>query len=266
MTPSPGEPPVPHDRLGASGASRVVLLHGFTQNRRCWGPVPGLLARTREVVVADAPGHGDAARLHLSLADAATPYAEALAGTGAAQWLGYSMGGRLALHVALARPERTAALVLVGTSPGIADPATRTARRQTDEALAARLEEMGTTAFVDEWLAQPLFDGLDARTSCRADRLTNDAGGLAASLRLAGTGAQESLWDRLGTITAPVLLVVGARDTKFRRIADEMAPRLGGRCDTVVLPDTGHACHLEAPERFCAVVTAWLDEVQPGTP
>lgn len=266
MTPSPGRPPIPHDRLGEPGHSRVVLLHGFTQNRRCWGPVPGLLAQTREVVVADAPGHGDAAALRLPLADAAAPYAEALAGPDTARWLGYSMGGRLALHIALTRPGRTAALVLVGTSPGIDDPSARADRRQADEALATHLEEVGTTAFVDEWLDQPLFSGLDARSSCRSERLTNDAGGLASSLRLAGTGAQESLWGALGTITAPVLLVVGEHDTKFRGIAADMAPRLGGRCDTVVLAATGHACHLEAPEAFCAVVEEWLDDVQPGTP
>jgi 2-succinyl-6-hydroxy-2,4-cyclohexadiene-1-carboxylate synthase len=266
MAPSPAEPPVPHDLLGTPGRPRAVLLHGFTQNRRCWGPVPGLLARAREVAVADAPGHGDAAGLRLSLADAATPYADALAGVGAAQWVGYSMGGRLALHVALAHPGRVGALVLVGTTPGIADPPARAARRAADEALATHLEAVGTTAFVDEWLAQPLFRGLDAQSACRSERLTNDAGGLASSLRLAGTGAQEPLWASLGEISAPVLLVVGERDEKFRTIAADMAPRFGGRCDTVVLPATGHACHLEAPEAFCDLVTAWLDDAQPGTP
>lgn len=264
MTPSPGAPPVPHDRFGDPAHPRLVLLHGFTQNRRCWGPVPELLARTREVVVADAPGHGDAAGLHLSLADTATPYAEALAGVGAAQWLGYSMGGRLALHVTLAHPEHVGALVLVGTSPGIADPAARASRRAADEALATHLEAVGTKTFVDEWLAQPLFSGLDARSSCRSERLRNDPDGLAASLRLAGTGAQASLWEALGSITTPVLLVVGEGDAKFRGIAADMTPRFGGRCDTVVLPATGHACHLEAPEAFCTAVTEWLDDVSPG--
>lgn len=264
MTPSPGAPMIPHDRFGTPGSPRAVLLHGFTQNRRCWGPVPELLAHHREVVVADAPGHGDAASLRLTLADAATPYAEGLAGVGEAQWLGYSMGGRLALHVALTHPERVGALVLVGASPGIADPAARAARRAADEALAAHLEAVGTTAFVDEWLAQPLFAGLDDRSSCRSERLRNDADGLASSLRLAGTGAQDPLWDALGIITTPVLLVVGERDAKFRGIADDMAPRFAGRCDTVVLAGTGHACHLEAPEAFCATVTEWLDDVSPN--
>jgi len=276
MPSAPGEPPissdVPFDVIGDPATTRLVLLHGFTQNRRCWGPVPALLARNREVVVADAPGHGDAAALRLSLADAADPYASALAEGRRAQWLGYSMGGRLALHVALARPDAVGALVLVGTSPGIDDPAARAERRADDEALAAHLERVGTARFVDEWLDQPLFAGLDDASSHRREREANDPAGLASSLRLAGTGAQASLWGALGSITAPVLLVVGARDAKFRSVAEAMAPRFGGPCSVAVLPDTGHACHLEAPEAFCAVVGAWLDDVEPdasaqaGTP
>lgn len=279
-TPVPANPTpaIPFDLVGAPAANRLVLLHGFTQNRHCWGPVPGLLAgrpaRHREVVVADAPGHGAAAHLAWSLADAAGPYADGLAEGRAAQWLGYSMGGRLALHIALARPEAVGALVLVGASPGITDAAARAERRAADEALAAHLEAIGTAAFVEEWLTQPLFAGLDATSSHRGARLANDPAGLASSLRLAGTGAQDPLWDALGSITAPVLLVVGEDDPKFTGLAEAMQPRFGGACDLVVLPGTGHACHLEAPEAFCDVVDPWLDtaaikegdEPQAGTP
>lgn len=267
MAPAPGDPLVPHHLIGAPAPTRLVLLHGFTQNRRCWGPLPDLLAHGRQVVVADAPGHGDAADLGWSLADAAVPYAEALAPDGPAQWLGYSMGGRLALHVAVARPDAVGALVLVGASPGLADPAERAERRRADDALADHLEAVGTAAFVDEWLAQPLFAGLDPATDQRAARCANDPAGLASSLRLAGTGAQASLWEALATISAPVLLVVGERDAKFRGVADAMAPRFGGACEVVVLPGTGHACHLEDPEAFSEVVGAWLQGVaQAGTP
>ena len=277
---SPTVPPpaVPFDLVGGPAPSRLVLLHGFTQNRPCWGPVPELLAlgaaHQREVVLADAPGHGAAAELAWSLAEAAAPYADALADARPAQWLGYSMGGRLALHIALARPDAVGALVLVGASPGIADPAARAQRRAADEALADHIGDIGTEAFVDEWLAQPLFAGLDAASSHREARLANDPAGLASSLRLAGTGAQDPLWDALGSITAPVLLVVGERDAKFTEVAEAMQPRLGGPCDLVVLPATGHACHLEAPEAFCATVDPWLaaaarrkwDGSQAGTP
>lgn len=274
MAPAPGDPAVPFDRTGPTDASRLVLLHGFTQNRHCWGPLPRLLGDDREVLIADAPGHGDAAGLAWSLAEAAGPYADALAGDRPATWLGYSMGGRLALHVAITRPAAVEALVLVGASPGIADAADRAERRAADDALADHLEHVGTETFVDEWLDQPLFDGLDESSSCRAERLSNDPAGLASSLRLAGTGAQDPLWDSLGTITVPVLLVVGERDAKFRSIADAMGPQFGGTWDLAVIAGAGHACHLEAPERFSEAVCRWIDGVvtvgdrsgQAGTP
>lgn len=272
MVPEPGEAPtsaddVPHDTLGTPGAPPLVLLHGFTQNRHCWGELPHQLSSGREVLVADAPGHGDAATLALSLADAAGRYADALAPRQPATWLGYSMGGRLALHVALAAPEAVSGLVLVGTSAGIADPTERARRRADDEALADRVETLGTAAFVDEWLSQPLFAGLTPETDQRAARLRNDPRGLASSLRLAGTGAQAPLWDDLHHIDVPVLLVVGERDTKFASIAEQLRDRLGGPCDVEVLAGCGHACHLEDPAAFTAVVGSWLDgAAQAGTP
>lgn len=274
MTPKPNEPTapaaplaVPAETFGAPGKPRIVLIHGFTQNRHCWGPLPAALSTTREVVAVDAPGHGDASAWHWSLADAAGPYADALAPRGPVTWLGYSMGGRLALHVALARPDAVAALVLVGASPGIADPYERAQRRTADEALADHLEAVGTAAFVDEWLAQDLFAGLGPGTDQRAERLANPPDGLAASLRLAGTGAQASLWDDLERIEVPVLVVVGEHDAKFRAVATAMASRFAGRCDVGVVKDAGHACHLEAPEAFSDLVTSWLDGLgQAGTP
>lgn len=254
---------VPATVTGAG--DRLVLVHGFTQNRRCWAPVDADLAGRYEVVCVDAPGHGDAAALALSLDDAAGVYADAV---GPAVWVGYSLGGRLALHVAVARPDAVRALVLVGASPGIADGAARRQRRVADDALADDVEAMGVPAFIDRWLAMDLFAGLNAGTDHRAQRLTNTAAGLASSLRLAGTGAQRSLWDALRSVTCPVLLVVGGDDTKFTGIAGDMASRFGGRCDVVVVPGAGHSVHLEAPDAFVAAVTGWLGDVGqlPGTP
>jgi len=225
--------------------------------------VDGLLARHHQVVRVDAPGHGDAAELGLDLPTAGATYANAL---GPAVWIGYSMGGRLALHAAVTRPDLVRGLVLVGASPGISDATERTQRRQADEALADEIERIGTAAFIDRWLANPLFAGLGPDNNHRAQRLTNDPGGLATSLRLAGTGAQEPLWDQLAAITCPVLVVTGADDAKFATIADAMAPRFGGPCTTVAIDGAGHSVHLEQPEAFVEAVEGWLDEVYPPGP
>lgn len=239
----------------AAGAPRLVLIHGFTQNRHCWSPVDLALADHFEVVTVDAPGHGDAAAMALDLPTAGARYADAV---GSAIWVGYSMGGRLALHAALARPEAVTAMVLVGASPGIADDDERRARQRADDTLADRITEMGVEQFIDHWLSQPLFANLDATNNHRDQRLSNTAEGLASSLRLAGTGAQEPLWDRLGSITCPVLLVTGGDDAKFTSLATTMAPMFGGRCDVVQIPGAGHSVHLEQPNAFATVVTNWV--------
>jgi 2-succinyl-6-hydroxy-2,4-cyclohexadiene-1-carboxylate synthase len=171
--------------------------------------------------------------------------------------VGYSMGGRLALHAALAPAlrARIRRVVLIGASPGLADPAEREARRRADEALAGEVDQMTIEKFAERWARTPVLAGQPPRVAAavHADRLRNQPSGLAGALRGLGIGALRSLWDRLPEIRAPVALIVGERDEKFRAIASEMA---GGLRDAsvVVILGAGHAVHLEAPARVAAVI------------
>lgn len=243
---------LPFDDHGAG--RRVVLAHGFGQTRRCWGPLLPALAITHEVVAVDMPGHGEAPAVSASVEEGAGLLGET---GGRAAYLGYSMGGRHVLRLAVDRPDLVTELVLIGSSPGIADPHERAARRVADDALADRVEAEGVAWFVDHWLAQPLFAGLTAATRFDDERRSNDAGALATSLRLAGTGAQEPLWDRLPEVRAPTLLVVGGADKKFAGIAHEMAMALPDARVTEI-PGAGHSVHLEAPEATAAVIRHFL--------
>lgn len=235
--------------------SRIVLLHGFTQTRDCWGPVADDLARDHEVVRLDAPGHGDAADVRLDLVGSAD---RAAAEGGRAVYVGYSMGARMALHVALGHPQVVAALVLVGGTPGLEDEAERTARRQRDHDLAARLRAIGVDAFLEEWLDQPLFAGLPQWARFDDERRRNTAEGLASSLELAGTGSQTSLWPRLRELTMPVLAVAGEDDERYAEIARRMAATVGENAQVALVPEAGHAAHLEQPEAFLATLRSWL--------
>lgn len=162
---------------------------------------------------------------------------------------GYSMGGRIALHAALAPGARVDRLVLIGASPGLADAAERSARAAADAALAGRIEAIGLAEFVREWSAQPLFDGMPRGIAelAVADRMRNTAAGLAAALRGLGTGAMPPLWDRLPELALPVDLVVGERDAKFRAIAEQMQAALPD-ARLHVVAGAGHAVQLEAPD------------------
>jgi 2-succinyl-6-hydroxy-2,4-cyclohexadiene-1-carboxylate synthase len=167
------------------------------------------------------------------------------------------MGGRLCLHLAVVRPDLVRRLVLLSTTAGIEDPAERAARRAADDDLAASIERDGVDAFLARWLALPLFATLPPDAAGADDRRRNTASGLASSLRLAGAGTQEPLWDRLGTLDMPVLVVAGALDAKYVAIAERLAG-LVPHATLDVVDGAGHAVHLERPDVFASVLDDWL--------
>jgi 2-succinyl-6-hydroxy-2,4-cyclohexadiene-1-carboxylate synthase len=248
----------------ADAADRFVLAHGFTQTARSWATFERLLrARLADVVTVavDLPGHGDAPPP--ADADLWASAGRLVEAGGSGTYVGYSMGGRVALHAALASPDAVRRLVLIGATAGIEDAHERRARRDADEQLADHIESVGVPAFIDEWLSNALFAGLTDATALRADRLRNTAERLSASLRATGTGTQEPLWDRLDAIECPVLVLVGEHDHKFtglgRRLVDALAD-----AELSVVPDAGHSVHLEQPEATVAALTTWLERGATG--
>jgi 2-succinyl-6-hydroxy-2,4-cyclohexadiene-1-carboxylate synthase len=177
------------------------------------------------------------------------------------------MGGRVALALCVAQPERVASALLVGASAGIADAHARAERGRRDAALAERIERDGVPSFVDAWMAQPLFESQRRRFSAarlaaaRAQRLDNRAKGLANSLRAMGSGAQDPLHDRLAALHTPVCLVAGEDDVRFRAIAADLAGRMPA-ARVQELPAAGHAAHLENPRAFLRVARRFFDEVE----
>jgi 2-succinyl-6-hydroxy-2,4-cyclohexadiene-1-carboxylate synthase len=184
---------------------------------------------------------------------------------GSASYLGYSMGARFCLHLALIRPELVERLVLVSGTAGIDDAADRSERRRADAALAERLEPLGggppadtVAEFVDRWITNPMFGAVPAGANGLHERKRNTAAGLASSLRLAGTGAQAPLWDRLGELAMPVLVVTGARDTKFTALGQRIVESIGPNARHVRIDGTDHAPHLQRPLGTAALVKAFL--------
>jgi 2-succinyl-6-hydroxy-2,4-cyclohexadiene-1-carboxylate synthase len=235
----------------------VVLLHGFAGTRRAWDPVAQRLDRERYTALApDLRGHGDARDARpVSFAGCV----QDVLGAAPARFVlcGYSMGGRIALHVALAAPERVERLVLVATTAGIEDEAARAARRADDERLAAFADSATIEEFADRWAAQPLFAGTppEAARIWREDMLRNDSGALAAVLRGIGTGAMEPLWERLATLAVPATVLAGAEDPKFVALGRRLAATLPD-AELVVVPGAGHGLPREAPEAVVAALGA----------
>ncbi len=248
----------------------IILLHGFTGSRRSWAGIAEQLAEEHFVVAIDIIGHGGSdapvavSRFGFDCALDDLAGITQARGIGKATWLGYSMGGRLALGLALRYPELVSALVLESASPGIADPVDRAARRVSDEALAARIEAHGVDAFVEEWERLPMWSSQerlppDVLREQREIRLRNSPAGLAGSLRGMGTGAQDPLWDRLAAIPAPTLIVAGELDSKFSAIARAMHAVMPDS-ELELVPNAGHAVHQEQPGRFFERLTRFLVE------
>jgi 2-succinyl-6-hydroxy-2,4-cyclohexadiene-1-carboxylate synthase len=237
-----------------------VLVHGFTQTGASWARVAGALETDFEVVLPDLPGHGLSPLPNSGLGLEQTAVALGDAG-GRACYVGYSLGGRCCLRLALDAPELVDRLAIIGAHPGIYEAPERLLRREEDARLAARLEKGGDAfvpEFIESWLAGPLFAHLTEEQADRPHRLVNSAAGLAASLRNTGTGMQAPVWDRLGELEMPVLVIVGERDDKFRPIAERSAESIGRNARLAVVAGAGHAVAFERPDAFVALIREFL--------
>lgn len=250
-------------------ATPVVVLHGFTGSTQSMNGVLAELGPTRTTVAIDLVGHGasDAPddRSQYTMERCVEQVAAVIDALDLDRphLLGYSMGGRAALAFCVGLPERARSALLVGASAGLADPAARRARVEDDERLADRILEVGLPVFVDEWMAKPIFAsqvrlGEAELARAREQRLKNRPAGLAMSLRGMGTGAMTPL-DLTG-LKVPTRFVAGAEDEKFCAIARAVADRLPA-ADCEIVPDAGHAVHLENPKAFGRVARAFFARV-----
>jgi 2-succinyl-6-hydroxy-2,4-cyclohexadiene-1-carboxylate synthase len=251
----------------------LMLLHGFTGDVSTWQPLLAALPGFRTVRV-DLIGHGrsdapdDPQRY--SLENAASDLAAVLDALGIERTavLGYSLGGRVALQLAVEQPQRLWALALESASPGIASATERGARIDADNALADALLRDGIKAFVDSWQAQPLFASqlrLPARVqeAQRRVRLSQKPIGLANSLRGMGAGRQEYMLPRLRDVTPPTLIMAGSLDGKYVALQQDMMAALA-KPQALTFTDAGHAAHLEQPEVFAGAVATFLNRCSHG--
>lgn len=260
-----------HAEIGGTGRP-VVLLHGFTGSTAAMAELAGELRDSYRTISIDLIGHGRSAAPRspdaYSMPRCVGQIAAVLAALRLwdAHLIGYSMGGRAALAFCADQPGRVASALLIGASGGIGDPDARAARIRADARLAEQIEQDGISAFVDFWMAQPFVAserriGSGAFAEARRKRLTNHPHALAASLRGMGAGAQPPLFERLASVDVPICLAVGEEDAKFRAIASELARDLPNARIEIV-PEAGHAAHLENPKAFRDIARRFLAEVE----
>jgi len=232
----------------------IVALHGFTGSGADFDPLRACLPPGMSLLAPDLPGHGSNGSQRPLAAYSLPAHLEVISQAAAGPpitLIGYSMGGRLALHWAIAHPERIRRLILIGASPGLATPEERDERRLGDATLAEFIRTRGLEAFFKYWHNQTFFQPMLRLPKERLDpilarRALNEPEGLAMSLENIGTGTLPSLWHRLKEIRFPVDLVTGEHDAKFTRLAHEMGAHLP-KARHSLIEGAGHAVHLEKP-------------------
>ncbi len=248
----------------------ILALHGFSGSMSTWSEFVEEAQKEYRIITVDLLGHGgsDAPsdpkryRVEQSIADLAAVLDKSDVAN--ACWLGYSMGGRIALGAAALMPERCGCLVLEGASPGIDEPKQRAERKRRDDALARLIMKEGIETFSKYWEQQPIFASqkllpLEVQEQIRNQRLKNNPTGLANTLRAASSGVQPPFHKSLPNIKIPVLCIAGEYDHKFSAIAEDMCSKLpNGHLS--IIPGAGHAPHIEKPEEFNRIVLGFLRE------
>ena len=250
----------------------IIVLHGFAGSMTSWTDFVHGAARRFKIITIDLLGHGgsdfpkDLKRYSAEHAGNDIITIMTKLGIDSACWLGYSMGGRIALLTAVSKPEKFTGLILEGASPGLSSARERKQRARKDEILAQRIIKNGIETFADYWESQGLFATQkrlpkEIRQWLREQRLANNPIGLSNTLRAIGLGVQTPVQKALPSLTIPVLCVTGSLDRKFTTIAKEMCKKLpNGKA--AVIRGSGHAPHLEKPEQFNRVVFRFLDSLQ----
>lgn len=233
----------------------LVLLHGFTGSPASWDAVVPALECRYQVVRPYLPGHHPDDGDCVSFEEASSQVARLLASLPAPRiLLGYSLGGRLALHTALHYPDVVENLILESATAGIADDDERASRRRSDEQLARDIRGRGLEWFVDYWASIPLFASQrrlpePVRAAQRAERLAHHPEGLARSLERMGAGVMRPMWSQLGALCCPLHLITGELDTRYTGIAEQILSAVP-HATLDVITDVGHAPHLERSEAF----------------
>ncbi|MBC1252168.1 2-succinyl-6-hydroxy-2,4-cyclohexadiene-1-carboxylate synthase [Listeria welshimeri] len=249
----------------------LLMLHGFTGSNKTFQESITHLEKHFSIVAPDLLGHGktdspdEIARYSIErIVDDLVTILQELK-IMQCFVLGYSMGGRVATAFASAHPEMVRGLILVSSSPGLAQKDLQESRVQADNRLADMLETEGIRSFVDYWEKLALFASQEVlsdelKKRIRLERLAQNPNGLAMSLRGMGTGKQPSYWNHLADFTFPVLLMTGSLDKKFEKIAQEMQQLLPNSTH-VTVQNAGHAVYLEQPNIFLSQLTNWLEVI-----
>lgn len=245
-----------------------IGLHGFTGSGADLEPVLSHMASDTTWEAPDLPGHGGFCALAkngrycFELTDAMLAARLDKQGNRPVFLLGYSMGGRVALHFATRYSKQLAGVVLVGAHPGLRTLVARRERQIWERELCEMLLRGTMEKFTDYWQSLGVIQSQQRlpatlREPMLARRRRGNPAELAHHLRTMGTGSMDSLWESLKSIQCPLLYCAGEEDAKYRAIGQELVAELRSGSLRVISGKVGHAAHLEGMNEFCQAVLQW---------
>lgn len=263
---------MPHYQLlyyethGDKNLPAVLFLHGFLGNGNSWHEIIETLQQSYFCITVDLPGHGQSLSVEESqykMPECAKLIIKIIEKLKINKFslVGYSMGGRLGLFMALKNPDRLNKVILESSSPGLKTEKERVERQKSDGLLALELEKAPLAEFVEKWYDRPLFIPLKKNKQRFQEllqkRLVNAPRGLAGSLRFIGLGAQPPLWEKLKELKGPALLIVGELDAKFQEMARQMSHE-SKQFKVKSIRDAGHNVHFEQPAEYAQTLKKFL--------
>ena len=267
------ETPLETESVSDASLPRILFLHGFLGSGSDWVPIARQLEKEYSCILVDLPGHGESdieanGNPDLFFTETVDALAEELSRSAAPEpcfLVGYSMGGRIALSLALRYPELFEKAIIVSASPGLRTEEERLSRRESDEGIARKIEK-NFEGFIQAWYDQPLFATLKSHPlfqEVERERKINNPENLASALRLLGTGRQPSLWEELKKNRVPIQFLAGEKDLKFVEIGHQMV-NLCTESKLEIFPGCGHTLHIENRELFLDCIKTFFNKHQPS--
>lgn len=249
-------------RYGDTALPALVLLHGFLGSKEDWQASLPVLSQYFHCICIDLPGHGENEQL------LPTPGFEALANTitekvinlGYPQFhlLGYSLGGRVALHIAKYHPQALLSLMLESAHLGLCSTRDKQARLKHDQKWADKLNNMPISLFLSEWYKQPVFADLETNTreELISIRSRNNPQALLHCFQSTSLGLQDNGQKVLKQLHCPTYLLVGEQDNKFSKLAEKWQQKID--LSVIAIPNCGHNTHKAQPQMFAARIIQLL--------
>lgn len=249
----------------------VLFLHGYLGSHREWLPFMQDLSDSYYCIAVDLPGHGQSAAFDdeesYTFAGSAQRVLDALplVEQKGLRLVGYSMGGRLSLYLAIYHSDHIQQAIIESSSPGLLDARTAQAREKQDAGWADRFRAEPIDVVLEDWYRQPIFCSLRAQPEMfeqmLKERRQNEGDAVARSIKGMSVGRQQPLWDALPQLEVDVCLIIGGLDRKYQQVARQMCSA-SARIHMESIEGAGHNVHLEQPDLFSKCVREQLDKTQ----